>query len=61
MTKPAVDFKIPVVRRAIKVAHSQGLAVQSYDILRDGTIHIQLKDYQVKPDGEVRAVADEAS
>jgi hypothetical protein len=52
--KRTADFKIPVVKRAIRVAHSQGLIVDSYDIRADGTIHIELRDYQVAPDGTIR-------
>ena len=61
MTKPIADFKVPAVKRAIRVAHSQQLVVDSYDIRPDGTIHIELRDYQVASDGTVRAVADEAA
>ena len=56
MTKPIADFKVPAVKRAIRVAHAQGLAVQSYDIKRDGSIHIELRDYQVASDGTVRVL-----
>jgi len=53
MTKELADFKVPTVRRAIRVAHAQGLVVDSYDIRPDGTIHVQLRDYEVTPDGSV--------
>jgi hypothetical protein len=54
MTKKNLDFKVPAVKRAIKVAHSQQLVVDSYDIRPDGTIHVQLRDYKVSPDGTIR-------
>ena len=44
MTKPITDFRVPVVKRAIKVARSQQLAVDSFDVRPDGTIHIQVSD-----------------
>ena len=61
MTKPIADFKVPAVKRAIRVAHAQGLAVQSYDIKRDGSIHIELRDYQVASDGTVRVLDEDAA
>ena len=61
MTKPNTDFRVPTIRRAIRLAHAQGLAVQSYDIKRDGSVHIELRDYRVTPDGEIRAAADEVA
>jgi hypothetical protein len=54
MTKKISDFKVPAVKRAIKVAHSQQLVVDSFDIRADGTIHIEIRDYEVTPDGAVR-------
>ena len=55
MTKKNLDFKVPAVKRAIRVAHSQQLVVDSYDIKPDGTIHVQLAHYEVTPGGGVRA------
>jgi hypothetical protein len=60
MTKPIADFKVPAVKRAIKVAHSQQLVVDSFDIRADGSIHVQLRDYEVTSDGAVR-VSEEAA
>ena len=60
MTKKITDFKIPAVKRAIRVAHSPQLVVDSYDIRPDGTIHVQLRDYEVTPDGTIR-VHEEAA
>ena len=60
MTKPIADFKVPAVKRAIKVAHSQQLVVDSFDIRADGSIHIELRDYEVAPDGTIR-VHEEAA
>jgi hypothetical protein len=40
--KKLADFKVPTVRRAIRIAHAQGLVVDSYDIKSDGSIHVQL-------------------
>ena len=59
MTKRIADFKVPAVKRAIRVAHSQQLVVDSYDIRPDGTIHVQLRDYEVTPSGAVRVVSIE--
>jgi len=59
MTKKNLDFKVPAVKRAIRVAHSQQLVVDSYDIRPDGTIHVQLRDYQVTPTGTVRLLDSE--
>jgi len=61
MTKPNADFRVPAIKRAIRVAHAQGLAVQSYDIMRDGSIRVQLAPYEVTSDGSVRVAADEAA
>jgi hypothetical protein len=55
MTKKLADFKIPTVRRAIRIAHAQGLVIDSYDIKADGSIHIELRNYEVTPDGTVSA------
>ena len=60
MTKRIADFKVPAVKRAIRVAHSQQLAVDSFDIRADGSIHIELRDYEVTPDGTIR-VHEEAA
>jgi hypothetical protein len=59
MTKPVTGFKIPAVKRAIRIAHAQGLAVDSYDLLPDGTVHIQLRDYELTPTGTVRVSDNE--
>jgi hypothetical protein len=61
MTKKVSDFKIPVVRRAIKVAHSQQLIVDSFDIRPDGSIHLEFRDYELAPDGTVRVVEEAAA
>jgi hypothetical protein len=34
--------------------------VDSYDIKADGTIHVQLRDYEVTPEGTIRVI-DEAA
>jgi hypothetical protein len=60
MTKKLADFKVPTVRRAIRIAHAQGLVVDSYDIKSDGTIHIELRDYEIARDGTVRVHEDAA-
>jgi hypothetical protein len=58
--KPNTDFKVPTVKRAIRVAHSQQLVVDSFDIRADGTIHVQLRDYEITPSGTIR-VHEEAA
>jgi hypothetical protein len=59
MTKKLADFRVPTVKRAIRIAHAQGLAVDSYDIRPGGTIHVQLRDYEVARDGTVRLLDSE--
>jgi hypothetical protein len=61
MTKPIADFKVPTVRRAIRLAHAEQLVVGSVDIKADGTVHLEFRDYQLTPSGEVCAVAEEAA
>jgi len=58
--KKLADFKVPTVRRAIRIAHAQGLVVDSYDIKSDGSIHVQLAHYELTPGGEVRVIEDAA-
>jgi len=59
MTKTIADFKVPAVKRAIRVAHSQQLVIDSYDIRPDGTIHVQLRDYEITSGGTVRLLDGE--
>lgn len=44
MPTEKVTFKAPPIKRAIKIAHSQGLAVTGFDIDRNGTIHLHTRD-----------------
>jgi hypothetical protein len=50
MTKPIADFKVPAVKRAIRVAHSQQLVVDSFDVRADGTIHLKFCPYGTDSD-----------
>jgi len=61
MTKKIADFKIPVVRRAIRLAHAEQLIVDCLDVKADGTVHLEFRDYELTSDGSVRGVADEAA
>ena len=61
MTKPIADYKVPTVRRAIRLAHAEQLVVDSFDIRADGSVHLEFRNYELGPDGSVRAVADEAA
>jgi len=61
MTKPNTDFRVPTIRRAIRLAHAEQLAVDSFDIRPDGSIHVQIRNYEIAPGGEIRAVVDESS
>jgi hypothetical protein len=62
MTKPLVaDFRVPTIRRAIRLAHAELLTVGSVDILPNGTLHIEFRPYEVTQAGEIRAVAEEAA
>jgi hypothetical protein len=59
MTKPIADFKVPAVKRAIRVAHSQQLVVDSFDVRADGTIHLKFCPYELTPTGAVRLLDNE--
>jgi hypothetical protein len=61
MLKKLADFKVPAVKRAIKVAHSQQLVVDSFDIRPDGSIHLEFRDYELAPDGTVRVIEEAAA
>jgi hypothetical protein len=43
-----------------RIAHAQGLVVDSFDVRADGSIHIELRDYEVARDGTVRVHEDAA-
>ena len=60
MTKKNLNFKVPAVKRAIRVAHSQGLIVDSYDIRADGSIHVEVRPYELAADGTIRVHEDAA-
>jgi hypothetical protein len=47
------NWKKPDLRRAIQVAHSQGLVVTGYNINRDGSLSIHTRDCTVSQNGEV--------
>jgi hypothetical protein len=53
MTSKLADFKVPTIR----LAHAEQLVVDSFDIKADGTVHLEFRDYQLTPGGEVRADA----
>jgi hypothetical protein len=59
MTKPIADFKVPTIRRAIRLAHAEQLVVGRVDIKADGTVHLEFRPYGLAPSGEVCAAADE--
>ncbi len=61
MTEPKIGFRVPAVRRAIRLAHAEQLVVGSVDIKTDGSVHLAFRPYEITPDGSIRAVADEAA
>ena len=48
------------LQAAIRVAHSQGLIVDSYDIRADGSIHVEVRPYELAADGTIRVHEDAA-
>jgi len=59
MTKKLADFKVPTVKRAIRLAHAEQLVVEAVDIKADGTVHLEFRDYEITPGGTVRLLDGE--
>jgi hypothetical protein len=76
MTKPVTNFRVPTIRRAIRLAHAEQLVVGSVDIKADGTVHLEFRPYELAElelqiskksvehgtiDGELRSLMKRAS